>query len=124
MREIILDDSDFETIDQVHAFLAAELAFPDYYGNNLSALADCLGDIDTPTRIVVRERAGLESSYDEQDQAFARLCRVLRREARENPCLDVIAYEDLGPEAVRKLTVKDFPAIVAIDTEGESIYRY
>ena len=37
---------------------------------------------------------------------------------------DVIAYEDLGPEAVRKLTVKDFPAIVAIDTEGESIYRY
>ena len=94
MREIILDERDFQAIGQVHAYLADELAFPDYYGGNLSALADCLGDIDAPTRIVVRERADEARAADEQGLAFARLCRVMRRESRENPFLDVIVYED------------------------------
>lgn len=31
-------------------------------------------------------------------------------------------YEDLGTEAIHKLTVKDFPVIVAIDAEGKSLY--
>ncbi len=31
---------------------------------------------------------------------------------------EVIAYEDLGPEAVRKLVVEDFPAVVVYDTHG------
>ena len=35
---------------------------------------------------------------------------------------EVIAYPELGPEAVRKLTVKDFPAIVATDCEGNDLY--
>jgi fumarate hydratase subunit beta len=33
-----------------------------------------------------------------------------------------IAYADLGPEAICKLEVKDFPLIVAIDASGRSIY--
>ena len=36
---------------------------------------------------------------------------------------EVIAYEDLGAEAVRKLYVEDFPAIVVIDTEGNNLYE-
>jgi fumarate hydratase subunit beta len=35
---------------------------------------------------------------------------------------EVIAYEDLGTEAIRKLTFADFPAIVAYDAVGNSIY--
>ena len=35
---------------------------------------------------------------------------------------EVVAYEDLGTEAIRKLEVKDFPVIVAIDCHGEKIY--
>ena len=31
---------------------------------------------------------------------------------------EVIAYDDLGTEAIRRLEVKDFPAIVVIDKEG------
>lgn len=34
-----------------------------------------------------------------------------------------IAYEDLGPEAVRRLVFRDFPAIVAYDCYGSSIYE-
>lgn len=34
----------------------------------------------------------------------------------------VIAYDDLGTEAVRKLEVIDFPAVVVIDSEGNNLY--
>jgi len=37
---------------------------------------------------------------------------------------EVIAYEDLGAEAIRKLEVVDFPAIVAIDTLGNNLYQF
>ncbi|NQT32824.1 MAG: fumarate hydratase C-terminal domain-containing protein [Candidatus Omnitrophica bacterium] len=33
-----------------------------------------------------------------------------------------VAFEDLGPEAIYKLEVKDFPLVVGIDTEGKDIY--
>ncbi len=36
---------------------------------------------------------------------------------------EVIAYPELGPEAVRKLTVVDYPCIVAIDVFGNDIYE-
>ena len=36
---------------------------------------------------------------------------------------EVIAYEDLGPEAVRRLVVRDFPATVIIDTRGDDYYK-
>lgn len=36
---------------------------------------------------------------------------------------EVIAYEDLGTEAIRKLQVKDFPVIVVIDSEGNNLYE-
>lgn len=35
---------------------------------------------------------------------------------------EVVAYEDLGPEAIRKIYVKDFPLIVAIDMYGNNFY--
>lgn len=37
---------------------------------------------------------------------------------------EVLAYADLGTEAIRRLMVEEFPAIVAIDSEGNDIYRY
>lgn len=36
---------------------------------------------------------------------------------------EVIAYEDLGAEAIRKLKVKDFPVIVVVDSEGDNLYE-
>ena len=35
---------------------------------------------------------------------------------------EVVAYGDLGPEAIRKLEVTNFPAIVVMDAEGNSLY--
>ena len=36
---------------------------------------------------------------------------------------EIVAYEDLGPEAIRKLTVQDFPAVVVNDTFGNDLYE-
>ncbi|MCK5226071.1 MAG: fumarate hydratase C-terminal domain-containing protein, partial [Planctomycetes bacterium] len=36
---------------------------------------------------------------------------------------EIIAYKDLGTEAVRKLQVVDFPAIVAYDAAGQTVYK-
>ena len=36
---------------------------------------------------------------------------------------EVIAYEDLGTEAIRKLEVVDFPAVVAYDSHGNTVYQ-
>ena len=36
---------------------------------------------------------------------------------------EVIAYDDLGTEAIRKLTVKNFPAIVVMDCHGNCLYN-
>ncbi len=36
---------------------------------------------------------------------------------------EVIAYEDLGAEAIRRLEVKDLPVIVVIDSQGNNLYE-
>lgn len=36
---------------------------------------------------------------------------------------EVVAYDDLGTEAIRKLEVKDFPVIVVMDKDGNDLYQ-
>ena len=36
---------------------------------------------------------------------------------------EVVAYEDLGAEAIRRLEVEDLPAVVIIDSEGNNLYE-
>jgi fumarate hydratase subunit beta len=35
---------------------------------------------------------------------------------------EIVAYNDLGPEAIYKLEIRDFPLIVAIDCFGNNLY--
>ena len=36
---------------------------------------------------------------------------------------EIVAYEDLGAEAIRRLEVDDFPVVVIIDSEGNNLYE-
>ena len=36
---------------------------------------------------------------------------------------EIVCYEDLGAEAIRKIEVEDFPVIVVIDSEGNNLYE-
>ncbi len=42
--------------------------------------------------------------------------------ARSIKAVEIIAYEDLGPEAVRRMEVEDFKAVVINDIYGNDLY--
>lgn len=51
--EIIIDGERIKTTDDFHLEIKEKLEFPDYYGENLDALWDCLtGSIDLPVTLV------------------------------------------------------------------------
>ncbi len=43
--------------------------------------------------------------------------------AKSVKSMEIVAYEELGPEAIRRLVVEDFPAIVAQDAHGGNQYE-
>ena len=51
--EIILNEKEFKGKKKAHTYLKKKLNFPDYYGKNLDALYDCLGEIGKETVIVI-----------------------------------------------------------------------
>jgi ribonuclease inhibitor len=51
LEVIVLDGKEFESIEKIHRILKKKLDLPDYYGENLNALWDCLtGWIDLPVK--------------------------------------------------------------------------
>jgi fumarate hydratase subunit beta len=68
---------------------------------------------DEVCRAIVRRRACYLAATG---GAGALLAECIRR-------LRVIAYPDLGPEAVYEMIVEGFPAIVAIDATGKNLFR-
>ena len=86
--EVPIDEFDLYDISTVHDYLRVTLGFPEHYGKNLDALYDCLGDIDTPTRLFVLRDANLPNTSD-YAREMDKLCLVLLRAARENPMLTV-----------------------------------
>ena len=83
MKTAIIRERDFQSAEQLHAFLHDELGFPAYYGGNLAALSDCLEDICAPTCIVVYRDNSVKESW------FDKACAVMGRAALENDALDV-----------------------------------
>ena len=49
------------------------------------------------------------------------ICELIEPQPDEKS--EIVCYEDLGAEAIRKLEVKDFPVIVVIDSEGNNLYE-
>ena len=75
------------------------------------------------TGMIGKENAA--GSYRCNERAYRRIFRCDRRgRCAISKCIkscEVIAYEDLGTEAIRKLTVENFPAVVLIDSYGNKI---
>ena len=72
--------------EQAHAHLKERLRLPDWYGNNLDALNDCLGEICAPTQIIVRFAPMLEQNLGDYG---VKIIRVLEQAAQENINLKV-----------------------------------
>ena len=74
--------------ESLHAFIAKKLGFPDYYGANLSALADCLAETCSPVKITV---SILEAELEPGMQAYLlRFVQVCAREALVNRNLTLV----------------------------------
>lgn len=74
------------TRDLLHAYLAKRLHLPSYYGKNLDALHDCLGEICTPTCLYVTHALDLQKSLGEYGTTFL---KVLQDSSNENSHLTV-----------------------------------
>ena len=73
-----LDGAYAQTKAEVLAALGVALDLPDYYGANFDALADCLGDLETPT-VLLWDDWGPFARADER--AFSILRRILEGRA-------------------------------------------
>lgn len=70
-----------------------------------------------------RSQAVKDSMQKEKAIYFAAVGGAAALIARSILHSEIIAYEDLGAEAIRKLEVKDFPAIVVNDIYGNDLYQ-
>lgn len=81
LRDIILDGGKVDNKDQLHAVLKETLQLPDYYGNNLDALWDCLtGWVEMPLMIRWLHFQESEEKLGEYSQLLLQLFRDAEEE--------------------------------------------
>ena len=75
MKNITIDCAEIPDKAALHQALAQALRFPEYYGNNLDALYDCLTDIQEDTTVTLLRfdvmgsfRAGFRAVLEEVEQ--------------------------------------------------------
>jgi len=71
----------------------------------------------------LRSKEVIESMKKNGAIYFAAIGGVAAMIAKGIKSSEVVAYEDLGPEAIHKYYVEDFPAIVCIDAQGNNLYE-
>ena len=91
MRKVILDFKPIKTREDVHKYLAMMLDLPDYYGENLDALYDCLTEMSEDTVVGFFEAEDPASSP--VSSYLGRVKLVMRDAEEENPHFAVIFGE-------------------------------
>jgi len=71
----------------------------------------------------LRSKEVIESIKKNKAIYFAAVGGTAALSARSVKRSEVIAYEDLGAEAIYKFYVEDFPVIVVIDSIGNNLYK-
>ena len=89
-KRLTLNAKKMTTRERAHAHIKERLRLPDWYGNNLDALNDCLGEIAEPTRILLRNASHLRESLGEYGE---RLIAVLAESAERNPSITFVLRE-------------------------------
>ena len=71
----------------------------------------------------LRSKEVIESMKKNSAVYFAAIGGVAAIIAKSIKSSEVVAYEDLGAEAIHKYYVEDFPAVVCIDSNGDNLYE-
>lgn len=89
VKKAVLDCKKLRTRVRGHKYLAKTLEFPDYYGNNLDALYDCLTELGQCT-VVLKNADILRDS----DCYGTKILRVIEDAANSNPNILLTESED------------------------------
>lgn len=90
---ITLNGNKMTSKQVLHRYLARKLEFPDYFGNNLDALYDCLTEIGEPVHIDVIHTDRIRKCLDYYGETFL---QVLEDAAAENSHLTICFYEGIN----------------------------
>lgn len=90
MQEVEVKVSEFDSIEEIHEYLAEELGFPAYYGKNLSALYDVLTDLSEDVRITVDLSDGTDEELLEEAE---KMVEVMEDASEENEYLEIECEE-------------------------------
>lgn len=71
----------------------------------------------------LRSKEVVESMMKNEAVYFAAIGGAAALQGKSVTKAEIVAYEDLGSEAIRKLEVVDFPVVVVIDSEGNNLYE-
>ncbi len=88
MRSVRIIGARCTSQEELHGYLKKRLALPDYYGENLSALADCLSEMGEPVKITICIN---DDDLEPGMQAYMlRFVQVCAREALANENITLV----------------------------------
>ncbi len=88
LREATITNDVCQSYDGLHDYLKEALGFPDYYGRNMSALADCLAEAGLP--MLINVRIDPDALPPEMHANVIKLVQVCAREALVNENVSLI----------------------------------
>ena len=86
MKQVILDGRLLDSREAFHETVARELGFPDWYGNNLDALYDCLTDLEEETVICLLHPDAMKEKLGDYG---GKVLAALLEAGQENPALHI-----------------------------------
>ena len=86
MKSVVIDGRSIGDMRDIHEAFRRELVFPDYYGNNLDALHDCLSDVHEELEIYIENEALLEEKLPTK---AGRLLKLLTELADKKPNIKI-----------------------------------
>ncbi len=89
---MIIDLKEFQTIAQVHAHIAKEMKFPDYYGANLDALYDMLNENIRPITIEIFGLNEIDGQFAEDMNHMLDMFEYMQDENEKFHCM-IDGYE-------------------------------
>lgn len=90
-RRVTLSGNKMLTKEAMHTYLPRKLKFPSYYGKNLDALHDCLGEISHPLHLTVTFTDRLTEELGDYGKTFL---EVLKDVAEENENIRITMYTE------------------------------
>ena len=100
MRKIVLKFTNATSKNAIHEYLKEKLELPEYCGNNLDALYDCLTDLCEPTAVGVFLPVSDNDELDIELMCYLEMVKnvFLRAERDNSSCLAVFSDEDVWSE--------------------------